>query len=30
VSEASNVRVWSLFLSWVEGGLFADVPPKAT
>ncbi len=28
VSEASNVRIWSLFLSWIEGGMFADVPYK--
>jgi len=28
VSEASNVRVWSLFLGWIEGGMFADVPYK--
>jgi phospho-N-acetylmuramoyl-pentapeptide-transferase len=28
VSEASNVRVWSLFLSWIEGGMWADVPYK--
>ncbi|WP_423195940.1 MULTISPECIES: phospho-N-acetylmuramoyl-pentapeptide-transferase [unclassified Cupriavidus] len=28
VSEASNVRVWTLFLSWIEGGFLADVPYK--
>ena len=29
VSESSNVRVWDLFLGWVEGGLSLDMPYKS-
>ncbi|MCL5460201.1 hypothetical protein M3M33_16310, partial [Loigolactobacillus coryniformis] len=29
ISEASNVKVWELFLSWVEGGLSLDMPYKS-
>ncbi|MGY8525797.1 phospho-N-acetylmuramoyl-pentapeptide-transferase [Paracidovorax citrulli] len=29
ISEASNVKVWHLFVSWVEGGLSLDMPYKS-
>lgn len=29
VSEASNVKVWQLFLGWVEGGMSLDMPYKS-
>ncbi|MBY4899321.1 phospho-N-acetylmuramoyl-pentapeptide-transferase [Cupriavidus sp. AU9028] len=29
ISEASNVKVWELFVNWVEGGLSLDMPYKS-